>query len=152
MAIPKSVIKVSKDGNVTFKSNVNAVEYTLTELTRGALRDVGRFVAKQFRLSFYSHFKKYNGAVGRGAGYVVWRKDNTLKVGIAKMWKGTTIGQTAISQELGSNLTGEKKLGLLRKAVMNNIPKIIEIESKYLSELSKDVPNIKGLSEETYEE
>ena len=152
MGVPKSVTKVSKDGNVKFTSNVNTVEYTITELTRGALRDVGKFVAKQFRISFYSHFKKFNGAVGRGAGYVVWRKDNTLKVGIAKMWKGVTIGQSAISQELGSNLTGEKKLGLLRKAVMNNISTIIEIESKYLSELNKDKPSLAGVSEEDYEE
>ena len=43
--------------------------------------------------------------------------------------------------------TGQEKLGLLRHAVMDNIPKIIEIESKYLSELNKDNPSINTVSE-----
>ena len=46
MAVPKSVTKVSKDGSVTFTSNVDAVQYTMRELIRGALRDWGKPVEK----------------------------------------------------------------------------------------------------------
>ena len=152
MSVPKTVTRVSKDGNVKFTSNVNVVEYTLNELIRGALRDVGRFVAKQFRISFYSHFKKINGAVSRGAGFKVFAKDPHLQVGIAKSWKGKVIGESGIPQELGDMETGQEKLGLLRHAVMDNIPKIIEIESKYLSELNKDNPSINTVSDKEYEE
>lgn len=152
MAVPRSVTRVSKNGSVKFVSNVNAVEYTLNELIRGALRDVGRFIAKNFRLSFYSHFIYKNGGVARGTGYKVNRRSATLQVGIGKYWKGKFIGISGIPQEIGNADTGQKKLGLLQKTVMRNIPKIIEIESKYLSELSKDVPNLIGLSEEDYEE
>ena len=151
MSVPKSVTRVSKDGNVKFTSNVDAVEYTLNELIRGALRDVGRFVAKQFRLSFYSHFKKVNGAVGRGTGFKVYKNNPKVEVGIGKWWKGKVIGESGIPQELGNEETGQEKLGLLRHAVMDNIPKIIEIESKYLSELNKDKPSISEMSDD-YEE
>ena len=152
MPIPKSVTRISKDGTFKFKDNVKAVEYSINELTRGALRDVGRFVSKQFRLSFYRNFKKINGAVGRGAGFKVYNgTPPRLEVGIGKNWKGKVIGESGIHQELGNSETKQEKLGLLRHAVMDNIPKIIEIESKYLSELNKDVPQFEEVGGE-YEE
>ena len=146
MAIPKSVTKVSRDGKVTFTSNVNAVEYTLRELTRGALRDVGKFVRKTYRNNFYSKHPKLSGQVGKGASYWVRSRECDLQVGIARkgvgFWGGFfEVGTSEIPKE-----------NTLRNAVADNIAKIIEIESKYLSELKKDLPSLSGLKEGEYDD
>ena len=69
MGVPKSVTKVSKDGNVKFTSNVNAVEYTIRELTRGALRDVGKFISKQYKFNFYILLNRRTGRAPKNIGY-----------------------------------------------------------------------------------
>ena len=43
MSVPKSVVKVKKNG-VEYTSNVDAAQYYIHELNRAALRDVGKFV------------------------------------------------------------------------------------------------------------
>lgn len=146
MAMPKSVTKISKDGTVKFTSNVDAVQYTLRELTRGALRDVGKFVRKMYRTNFYEKHKKESGLVGKGASYWVRSRECDLQVGIARkgvgFWGGFfEIGTSEIPKE-----------NILRNTVHDNISKIIEIESKYLSELKKDLPSLTGLHEGDYDE
>ena len=145
MAIPKSVTKISKDGNVTYTQSVDRVNYTIRELTRAALRDVGKYVCKQFRTSYYSRFKRHSGRVGRFTQYWVKykQKDIELQVGIKPN------GFYGGFQELGSSKT--TKLGLLTHAVQDNIPTIIEIESKYLSALEDEARALSLISEEDYE-
>ena len=70
MSVPKSVTKVTKNG-LEFTSNVDACQYTLRELARAALRDVGKFVCRRFKDSYYSTFKKKTGNVGRFTQYWV---------------------------------------------------------------------------------
>lgn len=48
MAMPKSITKINKDG-VKFVSEVDAVQYTITELSKAALRDVAKYLRKQVR-------------------------------------------------------------------------------------------------------
>lgn len=48
MSVPRSVTKVTKNG-IEFTSNVDRVNYTMKELCRAALRDVGKLVCKRFR-------------------------------------------------------------------------------------------------------
>ena len=43
MAVPKSVTRINKNG-VQYIDSVDRVNYTLEELTRAALREVGKFV------------------------------------------------------------------------------------------------------------
>ena len=43
MAMPKSVTKLNKDG-VQFTSSVDKIEYTITELSKAALRDSAKLV------------------------------------------------------------------------------------------------------------
>ncbi len=146
MAIPKSVTKVSRDGSVKFTSNVDAVQYTLKELTRGALRDVGKFLAKQYRLNFYKQVKKLDGKVARGTSYWARAKEGDLQIGIGR--KG--VGFWGGFYETGASERGIPKLSILRNTVQSNISTIIEIEGKYLSELNKDKPSLNGLSEGDY--
>ena len=145
MAIPKSVTKISKDGNVTYTQSVDRVNYTIRELTRAALRDVGKFVCKQFRNSYYSRFKRHSGRVGKFTQYWVKykQKDVELQVG---MKPNAFYGGF---QELGSSKT--TKLGFLTHAVQDNIPQIIEIESQYLSALEDEAKALSLISEEDYD-
>ena len=131
MPTPKSVVKISKKG-IEYTSNVPACQYYLYELSRGALRDVGKFVAKIWKDLFYSNFKKQSGNAGKATKYkVISGKSTThprVQIGLKT---GKVDGFYAYYQEFGSSKT--PKLGLLSKAVNDNISKIIEIESKYLS-------------------
>lgn len=144
MAVPKSVVKITKDG-VKYVSNVDRAQYTLKELTRAALRDVGKFVCGRFRNNYYSHFKRKSGRVGKYMQYWVRYKQEipNLQVGIKPnaFYGGF--------QELGSSKTS--KLGLISKSVEENIPEIIKIESKYLSALENEAQALSLLSEEEYE-
>ena len=145
MAIPKSVTKISKDGNVTYTQSVDRINYTLRELTRAALRDVGKYVCKQFRSAYYQHFKRKTSRVGKAAQYWVKykQKDVELQVGIKPN------GFYGGFQELGTS--EQPRLGLLTHAVQDNIAQIIEIESKYLSALEDEARALALISEEDYE-
>lgn len=144
MGMPKSVTKIKK-GNVEFISNVDRVNYSLKELTRAALRDVGKFICNKFRNQYYGFFKRKKGKVGKYTQYWVRSKQETpdLQVGLKPnaFYGGF--------QELGSSKT--RKLGLLKKTVEENIPKIIEIESKYLSALEDEASALALIDESDYE-
>ena len=145
MAIPKSITKISKDGSVTYTQNVDRINYTIRELTRAALRDVGKYVCKQFRNAYYSRFKRHSGRVGKFTQYWVKYKqaDIELQVGIKPN------GFYGGFQELGTSK--QPKHGLLTSAVQDNIATIISIESQYLSALSDEASALSLISEEDYE-
>ena len=142
MPVPKSVTKIKK-GNVEFISNVDRVSYTLNELTRAALRDVGKFVCNKFRGGFYGRFSKKRGKVGKYTQYWVRRKECDLQVGLKPnaFYGGF--------QEFGSSKT--KKLGLLEKVVKENIPMIVKIQSQYLSALENEAQALSLIEEKEYE-
>ena len=131
MSVPKSVHKISK-GNVEYISSCDFAAYSIRELTRAALRDVGKFVCQNFRKSYYSVFRRRKGKVGRYIQYWVRSREMDLQVGIKPnaFYGGF--------QEFGSSHT--PKQGLLRSTVEGNISKIVEIESHYLSALNGDSP------------
>ena len=145
MAIPKSVTKISKDGNVVYTQSVDRVNYTIRELTRAALRDVGKFVCKQFRNSYYAQFKRKSGRVGRFTQYWVKYKQKDIELQ-GGMKPNAFYGGF---QELGSSKT--TKHALLTHAVQDNIAKIVEIESQYLSALEDEARALSLRSEEDYE-
>lgn len=145
MAVPKSITKISKDGNVIYTQSVDRVNYTIRELTRAALRDVGKFVCKQFRDSYYARFKRHSGRVGRFTQYWVKYKQKNIELQVGIKPNGFYGG----FQELGTSQT--PKQALLTHAVQDNIAKIIEIESQYLSALEDEARALSLISEEDYE-
>ena len=145
MAIPKSVMKVSKDGKVIYTQSVDRVNYTIRELTRAALRDVGKFVCKQFRNSYYATFKKHSGRVGKFTQYWVKHKQKNVELEVGIKPNAFYGGY----QELGSSKT--TKHAILTHAVQDNIATIVEIESKYLSALEDEATALSLISEEEYE-
>lgn len=150
MSVPKSVVKVKK-GNVEYTSNVDAAQYYLFELSRAALRDVGKFVKAKFRDSYYQYFDRKTGNAGRATSAVVLSNRDTkyprVEIGLKK---SQLKGVYGYEQEFGTS--GIPKLGLLQSAVEDNIPKIIEIESKYLSGLEDEATALSMISEEEYED
>ena len=144
MPVPQSVVKINKDG-VTYTSSVDKAQYTIQELTRAALRDVGKFVCKDFKKNYYASHKKQSGRVGKFTQYWVKykQKNPELQVGLKPnaFYGGF--------QELGTH--SQPKEGLLANAVQQNIAKIREIESQYLEYLEDEAKALAAISEEDYE-
>lgn len=150
MSVPKSVTKINKNG-VTYTSNVDAAQYYIYELNRAALRDVGKFVRKTFRETYYSIFKRHTGDGGKAVNFVVLSSKDTkyprVEIGLKK---GKVDGFYAFFQEFGTST--QPRLGLLTSTVENNIPKIIEIESKYLSALNDEAQALALIDEGEYKD
>ena len=148
MSAPKSVVKVNKNG-VTYTSNVDACQYYIFELNRAALRDVAKFVKRTFRDSFYQNFTKDSGNAGRATQAVVLANKDTkyprVEIGLKK---SQVKGVYAYEQEFGPSTV--PRLGLLTNAVEGNIPKIVEIESKYLSALEDEAQALALIDESEY--
>lgn len=119
MAIPPSV-KITKNG-VEYLNNVDRANYTIQELTRAALRDVGKLVAKRTKQGI----KKKTGRAAKNTQYWVRKKDADLQVGFKPG------GWYAGYQELGTSK--QPKIGALFNAVADNIDEIRRIQAQYLS-------------------
>ena len=154
MAAPKSQVQISyKKGRteVTYESNLDATEYYIFELTRAALKDVGKFICKKFLEAYYNHFQKHTGRGGRGTKYKVWSSRNTkyprVQIGLAN-----SKGFYGYFQELGTHDGSIPKLGLLTHAVQDNVAEIVRIESQYLSGLSGEAARLNAkIDENDYE-
>lgn len=151
MPTPKSSTKtIVKDGKaeVKYETNVDATEYYIYELTRAALRDVGKFVTKAFRAAYYSHFTKITGNAGKATKYKVISGQKTthprVQVGLKT---GKVPGFYAYFQEFGTS-NGIPKLGLLTHVVEDNVSEIVKIESQYLSGLSDEAARLESLINE----
>lgn len=151
MAAPKSQVKISyKKGKteVTYESNLDATQYYIFELSRAALRDVGKFVVKKFTEAYYQHFKKHQGRGSKGTKYNVWAGKNTkyprVQIGLANMR-----GFYGYFQEFGVADRSIPRLGLLTHAVQDNIAEIVKIESQYLSGLSGEAQRLNSKISET---
>jgi hypothetical protein len=152
MPTPKSSTKtIVKSGKseVIYESNLDATQYYIYELTRAALRDVGKFVTKTFKAAYYSHFSKISGNAGKATKYKVWAGQKTthprIQIGLKT---GPVPGFYAYFQEFGTS-TGIPRLGLLTHAVEDNVAEIVKIESQYLSGLSDEAARLESLIDES---
>lgn len=151
MPTPKSVTKIDKTGNVTFISEVDKVEFQLFELTRAALRDVGKFVVKEWKMRYYQHFKKRTGKSMHAIKSKVFSSRNTIypriEIGLPHSYKGNPVdGFYAFFQEFGTSRT--PKLGLLTHAVKDNIDTIRDIEAQYLEYIERPDEEIEAIIDE----
>lgn len=154
MSVPKSVVKLNKNG-ITYTSSVEKANYYLYELTRAALRDVGRFVRKQFRQTYYQVLRRHTGEGAKAISFVVLSSKNTkyprVEIGIKHSSPGKEVhGFYTYFHEVGTSR--HKKQGILSKTVYGNIDKIIEIESQYLSALEDEARALNMISEKEYSE
>ena len=137
MPVPKSVMKLSKNG-VEFTSSVDRVNYTITELTRRAMMDVGRFVLYQVSAKVRGINKYTEEARYAPKRYQQWvpKRENYLVLGIENTKKGANTAWWADQSELGTD--GQPRRGFLTETVRDNIDKIREIEAQYLSAIEDE--------------
>lgn len=152
MSTPKSVVKYDKDG-IKYVSNVDFCQYSIMELTRAALRDVAKYVKREFRKKYYAHFKRHTGKGGNAPSYVVFANKNTLKprvqIGLQHTYRGRRAeGFYGFFQEFGTSK--QPKLGFLRKSAEDNISTIVDIESKYLTGLRDQAEALRLINEKEY--
>jgi HK97 gp10 family phage protein len=148
MSVPKSVIKINKDG-VQYTSSVDRASYTILELTRAALRDVGKYLARTansnaMKLPGLKKSRRVRGRTSTFLYNVPWAKKGLphLEVGVTH---GTWYGE---QQELGTSK--QPKRQILRKSAEQNIATIVEIESQYLSYMEDEAKALKMISEKEY--
>lgn len=149
MSVPKSVVKF-KGTNVEYTSNVDFACYTIVELSRAAMRDVGKFItrtanSKAMKLKGLKKSRRVRGSTSTFRYKVPWAKTGLphLEVGVTH---GTWYGA---DQEMGTSK--QPKRAILRNSAHDNIAKIIEIESKYLSALEDEARALSMISEGEYE-
>lgn len=138
MPLPKSVTKFDKDG-VKFVSSVDRAQYTIQELTRAAMKDVGRLVSRECakRVRGISRYLKKARWAPRRYQYWVRKQENDLTVGIENTKFGADTAWWADQAELGTN--GQPKRGILRGSVYDNIDNIVRIEAQYLSAIEDEL-------------
>ena len=128
MSLPKSNMKINKNG-VKFVSNIDAVQYTIAELSRAALRDVSRMLRYKIigKIRGLRGLKK--GKRARNAiGYWLRKREGDLQIGLThNTWY-------SVDQELGTKNQPTRKF--LRDTVYENIPLITQIEGQYLSAIN----------------
>ena len=139
MPTPKSVVKINKDG-VKYESFADQTEYYLFELTRAALRDVGKFVRRMFNQKYYEVFQKKTGKGGKAIKVKVWSSKNTQYPRVSVGWKkGRADGFYSWFQEVGTKgQNPQTRHAILQKVVSENINEIIKIESQYLSGIGSE--------------
>ena len=148
MPVPKSVVRFRKNG-IEYTSSVDKANYLIVELTRAALRDVGRFLARtaNSKAQKLKGLKKNRRVFGKTSTFlydVPWVQKGLphLEVGVTDdTWYG-------VQQELGTSK--QPKRQILKKSAQENIAQIIEIESKYLSALEDEAKALQLVNESEY--
>lgn len=148
MSVPKSVVRFRK-GGIEYTSKVDFACYTIVELSRAAMRDVGKFIARKanegaMKLPGLKKSRRVRGRTSTFLYNVPWAKTGLphLEVGVTH---GTWYGE---DQELGTS--SQPRRQILRNAAHDNIAQIVEIESKYLSALEDEAKALSLISEEEY--
>lgn len=143
MPVPKSVTKINKDG-VTFIDSVDRTQYTITELSRAALRDVAKLLRRRIK----DMAPEDTGNLKRNIGSWVRKAADGempyLQVGVydkeraAK--KGLKHAYYAGFQEFGTSKMSAANggRGFIRPAVMDSIDEVRIIQGKYLSEIENE--------------
>lgn len=151
MAIPKSVVKFDKNG-VKFVSSVDRAQYTIRELTRAAMRDVGRLITRECAKRVRGISRYLQKAKWAPKRYQAWvrAKECDLKVGIENTKYGAETAWWADQAELGTH--NQPKRGILRGSTYDLIPDIRKIEAQYLSAIDENELIIQQLIDEREQE
>lgn len=148
MSVPKSVVRFRRNG-IEYTSSVDKASYTILELTRAALRDVGKYLARTansaaMKLPGLKKSRRVRGRTSTFLYNVPWAKTGLphLEVGVTDdTWYG-------VEQELGTSQ--QPKRQILKKSAQDNIAQIVEIESQYLSAMEDEAKALRLISEGEY--
>lgn len=148
MSAPKSVVKIKK-GGVEYTSRVDFACYNIFELSRAAMRDVGRFLANRMRAkaralpgSKQDRFVRYR------TGGIIFKVPFDPN-GLPHVEVGTKEDSWYTEEhELGSS--GQPRRAIMKTTAYENLAKIIEIESQYLSAMEDEARALRLISEKEY--
>lgn len=135
MPVPPSKMRMTKKNGVELVDNTEKANYYIEELTRAALRDVGKFIVRETK----SRIRKRTGNLAKNIKYKVRKKEQDVQIGFKP---GGFYGSF---QELGTS--NQPKIGALRDSVDENIDMIQRIEAQYLSAIA-DERKAQGLIDE----
>lgn len=148
MSAPKSVVKIKK-GNVEYTSNVDFACYNIFELTRAAMRDVGKFLATTMRAkarklpgSKKDRFVRYK------TGGIIYKVPFDPN-GLPHVEVGTT-QDSWYTEEHENGSSKQPRRGIMKDTAYLNVAKIVEIESKYLSALEDEAKALSLIEEGEY--
>ena len=153
MPIPKSVTRQCGNSDIKIIDSVDRCQYTINELCRAALRDVGKYVVitsnKKAQKLHGGGLKKTHRVKGTRHAFQYWVRKNTglkmlpdLQIGIKHdTWYG-------VNQELGTKKMPKK--GILMASVQENIANIVKIESQYLSAMESEATALSKINEGEY--
>lgn len=132
MAIPKSIVRINKDG-IKFVDNLDRTQYTVHELIRAALKDSAKIVVKRSKDNYKRSFKV---RTGRGLKAVQsWVRASQdipdLQIGIKSS------GFYMSYFELGANEV-IKETRALTTAAKESVPDIIALTNIYLNKVNDD--------------
>ena len=138
MALPKYV--TIKRGNVEYISGLDRTQYTIKELSRAALRDVGKFVCQKAR----KKIPRKSGKARKNMQYWVRSKQQNpdLQIGYKKAGFYGGFFETGTSSV--------PKIAPFYSTVAENIDEIRKIEGQYLSAI-EDENKALGLIDESEE-
>lgn len=139
MAIP-SYTKITKNG-VEYISGLDRTQYTIKELSRAALRDVGKFVCRKAR----GKIRRRSGKARKNMQYWVRSKQQHPDLQVGYKPGGFYAGFF----ETGTSTI--PKIAPFYSAVSENIEEIRKIEGQYLSAI-EDENRALGLIDESEEE
>ena len=134
-----------------FESNVEAIEYTIRELSFAVLYDVAKLLRYKALIEIYKMLGKTKRAKS-AIQYWVRKKDCDLKIGYGNTKKNQT-GDTwyAINSELGetSSLGNGKRTSrkqpqrmILRNSVTENLSDINKISEQYFKKMNDENPDL----------
>ena len=149
MALPKYVT-IRRNG-VEYIDGTDRAQYCISELTRAAMRDVGKFVTMRAKTAYYRVFRRLSGKSRQAIQYWVPKTDYGKVVQNAVLYVGfkTKIrGFYAAFSEKGTKFLQAR--GILTDTVSDNLDEIRKIEAQYLSaiELPDDGESLIDESEE----
>ena len=145
MSAPKSAIKIRSKGrtkkrqaavDVEYVSNIDAAEYNIFELSRAAMRDVGKYINRLADAAGQNRPGMRRSRRVRGKGSTYRFTVPFAKIGLPHVDIGITHDTWyGVLAEIGGE--GQEARHPLRNAVYSHIADIRKIEAQYLSAISK---------------
>ena len=150
MPAPRSTLKFNRNG-IEYTESIDRANYFIEELTRAAMKDVGRLITREcaIRVRGISRFMKKARWAPKRYQYWVRKRECDLQVGIENTKYGADTAWWADQAELGTH--GQPRRGILRGSTYDNISKIRQIEAHYLSAI-EDETSAEAMIDESEEE
>lgn len=149
MSAPKSVVKVIKSdgkGEIKITDSFDQAQYYIMELSRAAMRDVGKYIKRMWQIAYDNAHAKRTGKGRKATKAKVWASAKTKYPRVEVGLDSQADGFYAYFQEFGTSKTPRE--AILQRTVYDHIPDIIRIESQYLNALEGEASRLESMVDE----